>query len=194
MAVSISLMTLQLGANNIGDDGAKAFGAALAVNGSLTSLDLSNNNLAVETGYIRASKAQGSSFNVWNRVTYQGRKMTTSMGKNRDGYIQLIDFSGVKELASAIAVNGSLTSLNLYNNNIGNKGGKAIAKALAVNGSLTSLNLAQTGIGKEGSVVLAKALKVNSSLTSLDLRFNDIDKEATQLLENAAHARLTLST
>ena len=41
-------MTLQLGANNIGDDGAKAFGAALAVNGSLTTLSLADNQIGDE--------------------------------------------------------------------------------------------------------------------------------------------------
>ena len=65
---------------------------------------------------------------------------------------------------------GSLTvlsSLNLCDNNIGNKGAKVIAEALLVTDSLTSLNLNNNDIGSEGAVAIAEALKVNSSLTKL---------------------------
>ena len=66
---------------------------------------------------------------------------------------------------------GSLTvlsSLNLCDNNIGNKGAKVIAEALRVTDSLTSLNLNNNDIGSEGAVAIAEALKVNSSLTKLE--------------------------
>ena len=72
---------------------------------------MSSNSLTGETGYIKATEVQGSSFDVGDQVTYQGREMTISKGKNSDGDIKMSDLSGIKELASAIAVSSSLTRL-----------------------------------------------------------------------------------
>ena len=47
----------------------------------------------------------------------------------------------------------SLTSLNVSYNRIGNVGGTALAKALAVNASLTSLDLGMNGIGEAKRVL-----------------------------------------
>ena len=85
--------------------------ADLRVHGSLTDLNLSSNNLAGETGYVKATKVQGSSFNVGDKVVYEGREMVVSKGKDSDGDIKMIDVSGVKALADSLAVNGSLTKV-----------------------------------------------------------------------------------
>ena len=84
---------------------------ALRVNGSLTSLDLASNNLGGATGYVKASMVQGTSFNVGDEVIYKGRKMIVSKGKDTDGEIMMIDTSGVKAVADALCVNGSITSV-----------------------------------------------------------------------------------
>ena len=44
---------------------------------------------------------------------------------------------GIEALADAVAVNASLTDLNLLGNNIGPEGAKSLAEALKVNASLT---------------------------------------------------------
>ena len=63
---------------------------------------------------------------------------------------------------------------------------------MKVNATLTSLNLFDNGIGDEGGVAIAEALKVNASLTKLDLRFISIGDEAKGTLRNAARASLTI--
>ena len=100
-----------LGGCNLGPDGAKIVAGYMRDSSALTNLNLSSNNLAGETGFIKAAEVQDSSFNVGDQVTYQGREMTISMAENSDGDIRMRDLHGIKELTSAIAASGSLTSL-----------------------------------------------------------------------------------
>ena len=86
------------------------------VTGALTSLNLSSNNLCsvTETGYIKVSQVQGSSFNEGDNVVYQGKEMIVSKAIDRDGDIKmrnLPDMSGLKALANALRVNGALTKI-----------------------------------------------------------------------------------
>ena len=76
--------------------------AMLAVTGSLTALDLASNNLAGVTGYIKASEVQGSSFNVGDKVLYQGREMVVSTAIDSDGEIMMSDLSGINAIADAL--------------------------------------------------------------------------------------------
>ena len=71
---------------------------------------LASNNLAGETGYIKKSKVQGSSFEVGAKVTYEGREMTVSHAPDSDGDIKMMDLSGVMALAASLPECG-LTSL-----------------------------------------------------------------------------------
>ena len=90
--------------------------------------------------------------------------------------------SGAASLSQALAVNSSLTHLDLRENSIGCYGAASLSQALAVNSSLTNLDLRWNSIGHSGAASLSQALAVNSSLTSLDLRENSIgDSGATSL-------------
>ena len=71
---------------------------------------LASNNLAGETGYIKKSKVQGSSFEVGAKVTYEGREMTVSQAPDSDGHMTMMDLSGVMALAASLPECG-LTSL-----------------------------------------------------------------------------------
>jgi hypothetical protein len=81
---------------------------------------------------------------------------------------------GPAAIAHALRVNGVLTSLTLFWNEIGDHGAKAIAEAIKVNSVLTSLNLYKNYIGDEGAKAIGDALHVNGALTSLNLKYNDI--------------------
>jgi hypothetical protein len=85
------------------------------VTGGLTSLNLSSNNLcSAETGYIKASQVQGSSFNEGDKVFYQGKEMIVSVAKDGVGRIRMLnlpDMSGLNALADAFRVNGVLTKI-----------------------------------------------------------------------------------
>ena len=72
---------------------------------------LANNSLAGETGFIKKSKVQGSSFEVGAKVTYQGREMTVSKAPDSDGEILMLDKSGVLALAASLPECKTLTSL-----------------------------------------------------------------------------------
>ena len=66
--------------------------------------------MVYETGYIKKSKVQGSSFEVGAKVTYEGREMTVSKAPDSDGDIKMIDLSGFMALAASLPECG-LTSL-----------------------------------------------------------------------------------
>ena len=94
---------------------------------------------------------------------------------------------GVRAICEAIQSNKEtkLASLNFVNNGIGPVGANALAAMVAVTGSLTSLNLAQNqlcglnehGYGTytaDGITAIADALRVNGGLTSIDLSGNQL--------------------
>ena len=98
------------GRNGLGPAGAKALVEGGAFTGSLTSLNLASNHLG-ETGYVKASEVQGSSFKVGDKVLYQGREMVVSREIDDVGEIKMADTSGIIAIAEALRVCGSLTSL-----------------------------------------------------------------------------------
>ena len=74
-----------------------------------SSLNLSSNNLCsvTETDYIKASKVQGASFNVGDKVMYERKEMIVSQAKDSDGDIKMTnlpDLSGVNAIADALRV------------------------------------------------------------------------------------------
>ena len=74
---------------------------------------------------------------------------------------------GIMALSKALEVTGSLTTLNISANSIGNKGATAIAEALKVTGSLTEVNLLKNGIGMEAANQLAAVLPQHKTLKTL---------------------------
>ena len=128
------LASLNFGYNGIGPVGANAVATMVAVTGGLTALDLSSNNLKDE---------------------------------------------GVSAVCEAIQSNKEtkLASLNFGENHIGPVGANAVAAMVAATGSLTSLDLSQNqlcGVNfmggtytTEGITAIADALRVNGSLTKM---------------------------
>ena len=92
-------------------EGITAIADALKVTASVTNLNLSNNNLTSETGYVKATEVQGDSKEVGAKVIYQGREMTVSKGVDSDGELKMQDLTGVHAIAEALAGNASLTSV-----------------------------------------------------------------------------------
>ena len=73
-------------------------------------------------------------------------------------------------MGEALAVNTTLTQLDLCDNALGEEGGRAMGEALAVNTTLTQLDLCGNKIGSTGASAISQALEVNKALTNLDLR------------------------
>src|SRR6185312_12729189 len=104
-------------------------------------LNLSKCNIG-NTGATVLAKALESNFSlsslnlVYNEITH-------------------IRAKSILEMALDLNSSISLTSLDLYNNSIGDTGATALAKALESNSSLTSLNLRYNQIGVIGAAALA---------------------------------------
>ena len=123
LAVRSSLSNINLYSNRIGSEGAKVLAPAIRDSPSLLSINLSSNNLGdAETGYVKASNVQGSSFGVGDKVFYQGREMIVSKGKDKDGDIKMKpavpDLSGITAIADAMRVSHSLTAADLQYNKL----------------------------------------------------------------------------
>ena len=99
----------------------------------------------------------------------------------------------VVSLSQALAVNSSLTNLDLSHIRIGDSGAASLSQALAVNSSLTHLDLSENSIGCYGAASLSQALAVNSSLTNLDLRWNSIGNSGAASLSQALAVNSSLT-
>ena len=60
-----------------------------------------------------------------------------------------------------------------------------LTEALAINQTLTSLDLRNNQLSPQSGAHLAKMLSINSTLKTLDLRWNSIDDAAAIQMENA---------
>jgi hypothetical protein len=106
--------SLNLGQNNIGDEGVKALAECLKTNKTVTSLDLE-----------------------WNKIKDEGVKILAECLKTNKTvtilnlrYNQIGD-EGVKALAECLKTNKTVTSLNLESNEIKYEGAKAFGEILA---------------------------------------------------------------
>jgi Ran GTPase-activating protein (RanGAP) involved in mRNA processing and transport len=177
LAQNSSLTTLDLTYNDIGAEGAKALGAALAQNSSLTTLHLSDYSIGAE-----GAKALGAALAQNSSLT------TLHLNYNKIGA------EGVMALGAALAQNSSLTTLDLIDNYISDDAAQALGAALAQNSSLTTLNLTDNIIGAEGAKALGAALAQNSSLTTLHLRNNSIGAVGAKALGAALAQNSSLTT
>ena len=125
---------LSLKGNKIGPKGAKAVAAMAAVVGSLTDLNLSNNNLAGETEFVQATEVEGNTKEVGTKVIYQGREMTVNqevhlLSMDSYGELEMVDLTGVHAIAKALADSASLTRLDVKSNSLGEEGRAVLRKA-----------------------------------------------------------------
>ena len=102
--------------------------------------------------------------------------------------------TSIPAFSQALAVNTSLTTLNLSGNCIGPEGATSLSQALALNTSLTTLDLSVNGIRPEGATLLFRALAVNTSLTTLNLSGNSIGAEDATSLSQALAVNTSLTT
>ncbi|WP_341755608.1 hypothetical protein [Candidatus Tisiphia endosymbiont of Ptychoptera albimana] len=88
----------------------------------------------------------------------------------------------VKDLAETLKINQSITTLYLKNTNMEGTEIKELSEALKVNQSITTLNFYFSQIGDDGMKELAEALKVNQAITTLKLEHNQIGDVGTKYL------------
>ena len=148
------LTSLDISRNGIGAIGGVAIAEILKINGSLKEINLKGNTLG-DRGWCAIFDAlrdnKDNKIAKWDLFNEQGINPTIA-----------------KSLAAYMAVSGSLTTLHLAKNQLGDEGAKAISAALAVNGSLTSLDVGFNGIGKEAALELVSVFK-EKQMTSVGL-------------------------
>ena len=88
---------------------------------------------------------------------------------------------------------GSLTTLELRSNRIGNHGAGVLAEALAGNHTLLVLDLQRNEITCQGAIGLAAALQVNRTLRVLNVRFNEISDSGASALGKALQANKSVA-
>ena len=143
--------TLSISCCSIGDQVMKSLASALEMNGSLEELDLSGNRAVTDIG-----------------LTTLGESLKRNRGlKTLDVSDCGIDDRGMKSLASALEMNGSLEELNLRGNNA------VTGDGFMALGALKTLDISFCSIDDQGMKSIASALEMNGSLEELYLSWND---------------------
>ena len=96
--------------------------------------------------------------------------------------------------ARLLRVSGSMATLNLARNRIGDEGAKALAAGVASSGSMATLYLGGNSIGNVGANALAEAVRVSGSLEYLDLYNNRIGDEGAKALAAGVAASGSMAT
>ena len=183
------LSALNLGYNNIGDEGVKQLSNAI-VNSQLRSLIIDANNITDE-GVQQLSnvlvESQLSSLDLGsNNIGDEGVKHLSNVLE--DSQLSMLNLwdnnmtdEGVQQLSNVL-VKSQLSSLGLGNNNITDEGVKHLSNVLE-DSQLSMLSLWNINITDEGVQQLSNVL-VKSQLSSLDLSCNNITDEGVQQLSN----------
>ena len=185
----------------------------ISVNGSLTSLDLSNNVLCGMTPYGDTYTAEGITAiadalrvnGALTSVSLTGNKLgdegwgaiIAAICGNKNSKIMSMDASdesigpaGVKLIAEALrtSVTGGLTELSIYGNHVGDEGVRAICEAIQSSKAtkLTSLNFGYNGIGPVGANAVAAMVAVTGALTVTNLLKNQLDADSAMMLAEFA--------
>jgi hypothetical protein len=182
-----SLTSINLSENNLGADGAKALALAIRDSNPLTSLKSINLSGNSLRAYGARMFVQGGAF--------KGSLTSINLKNNALGE------EGARRLALAIK-SSNLTSINLSGNNlcydeIGSynvNGIKGIAGALSVRDSPTSIDLAWNNIGAAGADALVKGGAFKGSLTSINLGANNLGPEGAQALVDGGAFRGSLTS
>ena len=172
-----TLTSLDLTGNEIGDDGAAVLGECLQSNTSLKKLSLDYNGIGAD-----GAAALGECL-----------KYNTSLKKLYLNYSRIDDDSAAV-LGECLKHNTSLTRFDLNNNEIGGDGAVALGGCLKYNTSLTKLYLHDNNIGDDGAAGLGECLKYNTSLTSLDFSNNGIGDDGAAALGECLKYNTSLTT
>src|SRR5439155_131635 len=75
--------------------------------------------------------------------------------------------TGVTSLVKTLEINKTITTVDLYNNQIDSSGALSLAKALEINNTITTIDLAGNQIVDSGASLVAKALEINKTITTI---------------------------
>jgi hypothetical protein len=158
--------TLDLSGKNLGVASVVVIASLVSVNGSLTSLNLSSNQLCGLDIFKRGTYTAEGITAIADALRVNGALTKLSLADNN-----LME-EGTKAICEALEKNKTLKELDIsggkYYGNIGGSGAKHVAKMLGVNGVLTNLRLLRNEIGAAGERAVRDAVKDHSGF-QLDL-------------------------
>ena len=184
-----------------GSAGAKHVAKMLGVNGALTSLDLSNNQLCGLNHYGRGTYTAEGITAIADALLVNSTLTKLSLAQNK------LEEAGTKAICEALEQNMTLKELDIRrefwigSNTGGSAGAKHVAKMVRVNGGLTSIDLSGNKLSgiwtdsygnqrgaftAEGITAIADALRVNGALTVTNLLGNQLDAESAKMLAEVA--------
>jgi Ran GTPase-activating protein (RanGAP) involved in mRNA processing and transport len=116
-------------------------------------------------------------------------------GLNNDGY-GTYTAEGITAIADALRVNGTLTSIELRGNKLGDEGWGAIFAAICGNkdSKIMSMVASDENIGLAGGKLIAEALctSVTGALTKLSLAWTKLEEEGTKAICEALKQNKTI--
>ncbi|XP_072892298.1 NACHT, LRR and PYD domains-containing protein 3-like [Hemitrygon akajei] len=152
------------------DSGAEDLGYALSTIGSLTDLNLSDNNLG-DSGVKLVSAALSNPVCKIQKLWLENVGLTDS---------------GAEDLVTALSTNPSLTELDLSDNKLGDSGVKLVSVALRrPECKIQKLELREVGLTDSGAEDLVSTLSTNPSLTELNLSGNKLGDSGVKLVSAA---------
>ena len=145
------------------------------VSGSLTSIDVRQNNIAGDGAVQLAAAVLGNlKIEIFNKIPI--KEMRANSLTELDLNWKYFGVEGGMVVAGLIPVMGGLTKLSLERNNLEEEGTKAICEALKQNKTLKELDISGGDYGSIGGSAgakhVARMLGVNGGLTSLNLSSN----------------------
>ena len=173
LRINGGLTKISLSHNELGEEGTKAICEALEQNKTLKELDISGFGNPRNIGGTAGVKHVAKMLGVKGGLTSINMSANNLTDSGRD-------MTGIKELAAALGVNGGLTKMSLAGNQLEEEGTKAICEALEQNKTLKELDISGDGFGASniggsaGAKHVTKMLGVNVGLTSLDLCENQL--------------------
>ena len=193
LAMTRTLVSLQVGAEDIGNDGANAMVRALGANTGLRRLVIRDAGLEAAAvagidGVLKTNRDLAELDLSGNTIGSEGAATIATGLSHHTALASLhlegngIGDDGCETLAAALGTNTTVISLGLANNDIGDNGAKALASLLCTSRSLVSLDLTNNKIQVDGMTHLAQALAKNTCLIRLSVGGNAYSVEANAML------------
>ncbi len=138
--------TLDLSGKNLGVASAVVIASLISVNGALTSLDLSSNQLCGLDLYGHGAYTAEGITAIADALRVNGGLTALDLSCHR------LEDEGVSAVCEAIQSNKEtkLASLNMGANSIGPVGAKSVAAMVAVTGTLMECDVSNNAMGEEG--------------------------------------------
>lgn len=147
---------------------------------------------------LRLNMLDDESSKVLDKEKEEERRRKNRFTKDLDHEVVIISSQinlaeDIIELAEAIKYSTKVRSLNLSNNNIGNKVSDILTEAIKANNRITKLVLSYNKLGDGFAESLSKILVRNKTIAILDLSHNQISESGADSLSKALKDNNTLN-